>query len=91
MVRPERFELPTLWFEAKCSIQLSYGRVLNISVTPITPGKVPATDAPVRRSSVHSWKFGMNMQEYAPRANREEHGATDLRLNPRWSIHLGPL
>jgi hypothetical protein len=27
MVRPERFELPTLWFEAKCSIQLSYGRV----------------------------------------------------------------
>ena len=27
MVRPERFELPTLWFVAKCSIQLSYGRV----------------------------------------------------------------
>jgi hypothetical protein len=27
-VRPERFELPTLWFEAKCSIQLSYGRAV---------------------------------------------------------------
>ncbi len=27
MVRPERFELPTLWFEARCSIQLSYGRI----------------------------------------------------------------
>ena len=27
VVRPERFELPTLWFEARCSIQLSYGRV----------------------------------------------------------------
>ena len=26
VVRPERLELPTLWFEAKCSIQLSYGR-----------------------------------------------------------------
>jgi hypothetical protein len=26
MARPERFELPTLWFEARCSIQLSYGR-----------------------------------------------------------------
>ena len=26
MVRPERFELPTTWFEARCSIQLSYGR-----------------------------------------------------------------
>ena len=28
MVRPERFELPTLWFVAKYSIQLSYGRTL---------------------------------------------------------------
>jgi hypothetical protein len=27
MVRPERFELPTPWFVAKCSIQLSYGRI----------------------------------------------------------------
>jgi hypothetical protein len=26
MVRPERFELPTYWFEASCSIQLSYKR-----------------------------------------------------------------
>ena len=31
VARPERFELPTLWFEARCSIQLSYGRVtLNL-------------------------------------------------------------
>ncbi|CAK0746842.1 hypothetical protein CCP4SC76_1770001 [Gammaproteobacteria bacterium] len=26
LARPERFELPTLWFEARYSIQLSYGR-----------------------------------------------------------------
>jgi hypothetical protein len=26
MARPERFELPTYWFEASRSIQLSYGR-----------------------------------------------------------------
>tara|TARA_Y100001960_G_scaffold84541_1_gene90308 strand:+ start:967 stop:1194 length:228 start_codon:yes stop_codon:yes gene_type:complete len=29
MARPERFELPTTWFEARYSIQLSYGRVLE--------------------------------------------------------------
>ena len=29
MVRPERFELPTAWFVARYSIQLSYGRVRN--------------------------------------------------------------
>jgi hypothetical protein len=27
MVRPERFELPAFWFVAKCSIELSYGRI----------------------------------------------------------------
>jgi hypothetical protein len=31
VVRPERFELPTPWFEAKYSIQLSYGRIEHIS------------------------------------------------------------
>ncbi len=29
VARPERFELPTTWFEARYSIQLSYGRVLE--------------------------------------------------------------
>ena len=29
MARPERFELPTLCFEGRCSIQLSYGRMTN--------------------------------------------------------------
>jgi hypothetical protein len=29
MVRPERFERPTYWFVASCSIQLSYGRMLR--------------------------------------------------------------
>jgi hypothetical protein len=27
VARPERFELPTLCFEGRCSIQLSYGRI----------------------------------------------------------------
>ncbi len=28
MARPERFELPTTWFVARYSIQLSYGRIV---------------------------------------------------------------
>ena len=31
MVRPERFELPTAWFVARYSIQLSYGRICNVA------------------------------------------------------------
>jgi hypothetical protein len=31
MVRPERFELPTYWFVASRSIQLSYGRARMVS------------------------------------------------------------
>jgi hypothetical protein len=30
MARPERFELPTSWFVARRSIQLSYGRFVQI-------------------------------------------------------------
>ena len=34
MVRPERFELPTTWFVARYSIQLSYGRNKWINAEP---------------------------------------------------------
>jgi hypothetical protein len=34
MARPERFELPTAWFVARYSIQLSYGRKMALSPFP---------------------------------------------------------
>src|SRR5450432_617562 len=46
VARPERFELPTLCFEGRCSIQLSYGRV-DCSITlcrrfwPARPARWP--------------------------------------------------
>ncbi len=37
MVRPERFELPTAWFVARYSIQLSYGRTKLAIITICSP------------------------------------------------------
>src|SRR5690348_14189136 len=37
MARPERFELPTTWFVARYSIQLSYGRLINSRVDRLAP------------------------------------------------------
>ena len=37
VARPERFELPTTWFEARDSIQLSYGRSVRYFVRRFRP------------------------------------------------------
>ena len=42
MARSERFELPTLGIEIRCSIQLSYERVL-VRMTNIRPQRLPDT------------------------------------------------
>ena len=34
LARPERFELPTPWFVARYSIQLSYGRLFKLHIIP---------------------------------------------------------
>ena len=38
MARPERFELPTSWFVAMRSIQLSYGRVMQVTAATLSLG-----------------------------------------------------
>jgi hypothetical protein len=37
LARPERFELPTSWFVARHSIQLSYGRVPKMLILLVFP------------------------------------------------------
>ena len=39
MARPERFELPTAWFVARYSIQLSYGREVEARNYPLAETK----------------------------------------------------
>ncbi len=43
LARPERFELPTPWFVAKYSIQLSYGRVFRFYQSVFGPADPPAS------------------------------------------------
>jgi hypothetical protein len=44
MVRAERFELPTFWFVARRSIQLSYAR-MRTSIDYQTGSKTPSSAA----------------------------------------------
>ena len=48
LARLERFELPTNWFEASYSIQLSYRRTAGANVPPRSPGG---------KSPLHAYPF----------------------------------
>ena len=51
LVRPERFELPTAWFVARYSIQLSYGRMYDTKRTSIAGFNMQLTTWCARRDS----------------------------------------
>ena len=53
LARSERFELPTLGFEVRCSIQLSYERVrgLDYQTWPDRASTLPAGQSLLRASS----------------------------------------
>jgi hypothetical protein len=53
MADPERFELPTNWFEASYSIQLSYGSVRRRVAEPTGLGKYPLVALLRKRKQGH--------------------------------------
>ena len=70
MARPERFERPTPWFVATCSIQLSYGRlrdfwavsataVFTQNVTGVATGAVLSGSDPHRSTASLLSRFTM--------------------------------
>src|SRR5687767_2549874 len=82
LARPERFELPTTWFEAKCSIQLSYGREARDSSSPrqfndgdirVIPDSVEHNFAFGRHVEVVDRKFPAEVRELTTLAGIEVH------------------
>jgi hypothetical protein len=63
LARPERFELPTTWFEARYSIQLSYGREIfsdkdHFRTRSVEPRTIAGAASPcqfVSRPSARKW------------------------------------
>ena len=81
LVRPERFELPTTWFVARYSIQLSYGRSYDLivltaegtahGVVPTgAPGEIRTPDHLVRSQVLYPTEL---------RARRQERNYADMQ------------
>jgi hypothetical protein len=65
LARPERLELPTYWFEASRSIQLSYGRALPHYNRACPPGRTPAPQMVSCPSTPHIRPGDDPMKEWA--------------------------
>ena len=67
LARPERFELPTAWFVARYSIQLSYGRIVWPADARPAGAHILLTSVPqVKAFSGHNWpmrsSFGLSFR-----------------------------
>ena len=83
MVRPERFELPTLWFEAKCSIQLSYGRAKRGTALQEHPKNTEENR--IRQLARDNWlRRWSRRSEHRHRLNDIESRATQQLINHRF-------
>jgi hypothetical protein len=83
MVRPERFELPTLWFEAKCSIQLSYGRAKQGTALP--EHHKNTEENRIRQLARDNWfRRRRRRGEHRHRLNDVESRATQQLINHRF-------
>ena len=82
MARPERFELPTSWFVAMRSIQLSYGRIRERrAIISATLGGVKEMEGQIEG---HMERQGTSFT--IARATRAQHTLTgDALRNSRWS------
>jgi hypothetical protein len=60
LARPERLELPTYWFEARRSIQLSYGRAPLILAGPYSSATTGFTSVPIPSTSTSTVSPGFS-------------------------------
>ena len=87
MARPERFELPTTWFEARYSIQLSYGRIVRYGVRQSVLSRhkslSPAMRAPTFATLIVPAEVASNARSYRIGPSSVARNARSYRIVPR--------
>src|SRR5882724_5983027 len=76
VARSERFELPTLGIEIRCSIQLSYERVRGLRLPDLAGQGQPACCGPI-----HERSWGMLTANPRPAPRRDNVAADDHSID----------
>jgi hypothetical protein len=82
LARSERFELPTLGFEVRCSIQLSYERILIYGIEFIGFINITGREDPPISCCVccHEFPLSFNGCRVLPATPRDTHATWDAVL-----------